>query len=105
MKFILGMREKVEGVEIVFPMTIPATTPNPPKYSSSTIGTLTSKIRKGSEKFRQILTRDCDFLTTARTESWKSSLNKNNISGTQVTIAFKIAQWKNFDAEIRNYIL
>jgi len=37
MKFIVGWREKVEGTEITFPMTIPVTTPNPPKYSSSTM--------------------------------------------------------------------
>ena len=70
MKFVVGMREKMEGTEITFPMTVPATSSNPLKYSSSTMTTLTSKIVKGSQKFRQILTRDTDFLTTAKVEAW-----------------------------------
>ena len=75
MKFVVGLREKMEGTEITFPMTVPAATPNPPKYSSSTMTTLTSKIIKGSQKFRQILTRDTDFLTTAKVEAWQVSLD------------------------------
>ena len=105
MKFILGMRERMEGINIAFPMTIPAITPNPAKYSSSTIGTLTKKTVKGSQKFRLILTRDSDFLTTVRVASWKTSLHNENITETQVRNAFKLAQWKIFDAEIRDYML
>ena len=43
MKFILGMRETMEGRDIIFPMTIPVITPNPTKYSSSTMSTLAKK--------------------------------------------------------------
>ena len=94
MKFIVGMREKMEGTEITFPMTIPVTTPNPPKYSSSTMTTLTNKIAKGSQKFRLILTRESDFLTAAKVESWQASLENAHITKEGVRQAFKMAQWK-----------
>ena len=105
MKFVVGLREKMEGTEITFPMTIPATTPSPPKYSSSTMTTLTNKIVKGSQKFRLILTRDTDFLTTAKVESWQASLDNVHINKDCVRQAFKMAQCKLFDADIRDYIL
>ena len=105
MKFILGMRDSMEGINIAYPMTIPAITSNPAKYSSSTMSTLTKKIANGSQKFRLILTRDSDFLTPAKVESWKLSLENENITAEEVRHAFKIAQWKIFDAEIRDYIL
>ena len=105
MKFILGMREPMEGTDIIYPMTIPAITPNPTKYSSSTMGTLVKKIAKGSQKFRLILTRDSDFLTPTKVKFWQASLENAHITTEGVRQAFKMAQWKLFDAEIRDYIL
>ena len=49
MKFILGNREKMEGIDLVFPMTFPSLNSNPPKNSSSTLKALASKIDKGSQ--------------------------------------------------------
>ena len=60
-KFITGMREQCEGVNLTFPMTIPALDPKPLKYSSSSLRTFTGKIKKGSQKFRALLTREDDF--------------------------------------------
>ena len=68
MKFVMGMKEQMEGVALVFPMTIPTVTSNPPRNFSSTLKTLTSKIKKGSQKYRLILTRENDFITPARIE-------------------------------------
>ena len=72
MKFIVGYREKMEGIDLVFPMTLPTLNPNPPKNSSSTLKALASKIDKGSQKYRQILTKNIDFITTSRVESWRA---------------------------------
>ena len=58
LKFIVGNKEKMEGIDLVFPMTFPALNPNPPKHSSSTLKALASKIDKGSQKYRQILTKN-----------------------------------------------
>ena len=79
MKFIVGHREKMEGIDLVFPMTFPSLNPNPPKNSSSTLKALASKIEKGSQKYRQILTKDTGFITTARLDSWKEVLKNENI--------------------------
>ena len=56
------MREQCEGVNLTFPMTIPALDPKPLKYSSSSLRTFTGKIKKGSQKFHALLTREDDFL-------------------------------------------
>ena len=42
MKFILGMKEKMEGIKLVYPMTIPTINPNPSRNSSSTLKALTA---------------------------------------------------------------
>ena len=105
MKFIVGHREKMEGIDLVFPMTFPTLNPNPPKNSSSTLKALASKIEKGSQKYRQILTKNTDFITANRVESWREALDNNNITEEHLRNAFKLAQWKHFDAETRDYIL
>ena len=38
-------------------------------------------------------------------ESWKTSLENEHITEEGVRNAYKLAQWKVFDAEIRDYIL
>ena len=43
MKFILGGQEKMEGINLTFPNTIPAITPNPVRYTSATMGALCKK--------------------------------------------------------------
>ena len=105
MKFILGNRETMEGINLVFPMTLPTLNPNPPKNSSSTLKTLASKIQKGSQKYRQILTKDTDFITTNRLESWREALENENITTEHLRNAFKLAQWKHFDAGTKDYML
>ena len=91
MKVILGNRKKMEGIDLVFPMTIPSLNLNPPKNSSSTLETLASKIDKESQKYRQILTKDTDFITTNRLESWREALENENITTEHVRNAFKLA--------------
>ena len=105
MKFIVGHREKMEGVDLVFPMTLPTMNPIPPKNSSSTLKALASKIDKGSQKYRQILTKNTDFITASRLDSWKEALDNNNITRDNLRDAFKLSQWKHFDAETKDYIL
>ena len=38
-------------------------------------------------------------------ESWREALENNNITEEHLRNAFKLAQWKHFDAETRDYIL
>ena len=52
MKFVTGMSERCEGVALSFPMTIPALDPKPLKYSSSSLRTFTSKIKKRQPKIQ-----------------------------------------------------
>ena len=105
MKFVTGMSERCEGVALSFPMTIPALDPKPLKYYSSSLRTFTSKIKKGSQKFRALLTRDVDFIDDARVEAWRATLHSEHITKSQVRNAFKLTSWKHFDAEIRDKIL
>ena len=86
-------------------MTLPTLNPTPPKHSSSTLKALTSKIDKGSQKYRQILTKSDDFVTEGRLNSWKEALNNNNITKESLRSAFKLTQWKLFDADTKDYIL
>ena len=99
-KFVTGMSERCEGVQLSFPMTIPALDPKPLKYSSSSLRTFTGKIKRGSQKFRALLTRD-----DARVQSWRATLHSEHISKIQVRNAFKLTSWKHFDAEIRENTL
>ena len=105
MKFIVGHREQMEGVDLVFPMTLPTLNPIPPKHSSSTLKALASKIDKGSQKYSEILTKINDFITDDRLNSWREALNNNNITKDSLRSAFKLTQWKLFDAETKDYIL
>ena len=103
MKFIVGHREKMEGIDLVFPMTFPTLNPNPPKNSSSTLKALASKIEKGSQKYRHILTKNTDFITANRVESWREALERSSGKQQHHRITpeecLKLAQWKHFDAE------
>ena len=99
------MSERCEGVQLSFPMTNPALDPKPLKYSSSSLRTFTGKIKRGSQKFRALLTRDDDFIDDARVQSQRATLHSEHISKTQVRNGFKLTSWKHFDAEIRDKIL
>ena len=66
MKFFTGMSERCEGVPLSFLMTIQALDPKPLKYSSSSLRRFTGKIKRGSQKFRTLLTREDDFIDDAR---------------------------------------
>ena len=86
-------------------MTIPALDPKPVKYSSSSLRTFTGKIKKGSQKFRALLTRDDDFIGDAKVEAWKATLQIEHNTKAQVRNAFKLTSWKHFDAELRDKLL
>ena len=92
MKFVTGMSERCEGVKLSFPMTIPALDPKPLKYSSSSLRTFTSKIKRGSQKFRALLTREDDFIDDARLQSWTATLHSEHITKLQVRNAFKLTK-------------
>ena len=74
------MKEQNEGVNLSFPMTVPALDPKPYNYSSLSLRTFTEKIKKGSQKFRALLTREDDFLDEAKVQSWQATL-PNSKSG------------------------
>ena len=48
--------------------------PKPPKYSSSTLETLVSKTKNGSQNFRKILSSCKDFITTKIINNWGEKL-------------------------------
>ena len=105
MKFVTGMQERCEGVPLSFPMTIPALDSKPLKYSSSSLRTFTGKIKKGSQKFRAVLTRHADFIDEPKLDAWKATLQSEHITRTQLRNAFKLTTWKHYDAELKDKLL
>ena len=105
MKFVTGMQERYEGVPLSFPMTIPALDTKPLKYSSSSLRTFTGKIKKGSQKFRAILTRNADFIDETKLDAWKATLHSELITKAQLRNAFKLTCWKHYDAELKDKLL
>ena len=99
LKFVTGMKEQNEGVRLSFPMTIPVLDPKPFKYSPSSIRIFNGKIKKGSQKFHALLTRDDDCLDETKVQSWKITLQSERSSKQQIRNAFK-----HMDAEIRDKI-
>ena len=65
-KYILGQGSHYDGVKRVFGDTALLLYPNPPRYSSSNISNLMGKIKKGSQKFRKVLTKNQDFNTNSK---------------------------------------
>ena len=92
-----GMKEQSEEVNPYFPMIITALDPKPTKYSSSTLRTFTGKIKKGSQKFRALLTREDDFMDEARIYVWWTTLHNEHIDKKQVSKAFKATSCKRKD--------
>ena len=62
-RYILGNGTHHDGIIRPYGNTAPLLHEKPPKYSSSNIENLIRKIKKGSKKFRGILTRNQDFVT------------------------------------------
>jgi hypothetical protein len=77
-KYVLGNGTH-HDVKKVFPNTAPLLHSRPPKNSFSNIENFMGKIKKGSNKFRKVLTKNQDFITPARMNSWKNRLENDEL--------------------------
>ena len=73
-KYILGNGSHHDGVK-------KSLYPTPNRYSLTNISNLIGKIKKGSQKFRKVLTRNQDFITNSRLEKWRKTLECNELDG------------------------
>ena len=75
------------------------------RYSSSNISNLMGIIKKGSQKFRKVLTKNQDFITTSKIEKCKKILECNELEEDTLRNAFKMVHWKEFTAPQKDKIL
>ena len=105
LKYVLGQGTHYDGIKNVFGNTAPLLYPNPTKYSSSNVTNLMDKIKKGSNKFRKVLTRNQDFISGPMMDKWKKTLENENLDQETIRNCFKIIHWKEFTAKERDKIL
>ena len=67
-KYIYGNGTYHDGVKKVFCNTAPLLYPTPTRYTSSNVSNPMGKIKKASQKFRKLLTRNKYFITNSRLE-------------------------------------
>ena len=103
-KYILGNGTHHDGIKKVFGNTAPLLYPSPAKYSSSNVTKLMEKIKKGSQKFRKVLTRH-QVITKARVDSWRKTLQCNSLDSDTLRQAFKMIHWKEFTAPLTRKLL
>jgi hypothetical protein len=105
MKYVLGIGTHYDGVKKIFPNTVPVLDARPPKYSSSNIENLMSKIKRGSKNFRKVLTRHQDFITTARLNSWKTTLDNDELDKETLRKCFKLIHNKDFTSDQKDTMI
>jgi hypothetical protein len=105
MKYILGFGTHYDGIKKIFPNTIPCLDTRPPKYSSSNVENMMSKIKKGSKSYRKILTRQQDFITAARLNSWKTTLEDDELDTETLRKCFKLVHSKDFTSDQKDTMI
>ena len=81
LNYILGQKEKYDGVKRCYSGVLPIMTPNPPKYSSASLGALLHKLTQGSSRVRAILSRgDASPIDDNRVKSWRRTWENPQIS-------------------------
>ena len=104
-KYILGEGTHHDGVLRPYGNTAPLLHKKTPEYSSSNISNLMGRIKKGSKKFRAILTRNQDFITSEMIKNWNKTLKATDVEVEEIRCAFKMFRMKEFTVQERDKIL
>ena len=63
------------------------------------------EIKKGSQKFRKVLTKSQDFITNYRLEKWRKTLECNELDEETLRNTFKMIHWNESTAPQKDKIL